>query len=578
MNSTVRNQQNSSARWVRKLLATSALIPALAILPAGEALASYIGDGFITSPDLPGHWQGAEHKGWIRVEANDWPGRLRKIRSGSDGELTFNGPLGARPGGPGKFVVTLGINNPDLPAMRGLCASQKVIPELTFAESFDRSRPALDLGPRPAVVPEYWLYKLKNAVLADCPYADGAAEQAFVFTFKDNEWLNWNPATPGGKIPLTAKDIPDVRPIDPARSKAGIRDYLITWIGLATDSREDQCPKMNVKPGEDEFFKFKTAEEIAAVRARNGEKGVTAGSVDSENRGPHGLTAVGLPGIVPDPVLIAPVSDVADGIDLDGNDGSASPPSGIRAHRNFTAPDGRTGIDNQMYNVMGCVPGFRGKKGYRNQTSNARRADGNFTTIVEVSGIDDSQNDPSVEVAMLYSMDKPIRDNSGKTFIANYTFRPSADPQFTLYNRRVSGRIVDGVIETDKIAHLPVNLGQDPLLELQGARMRFVPQPDGSVKGLIAGYEDWKKLAMNRASGYSEGLFGYSMPGLWYALRRNADGMFNPLSGEFEGISTVYEIDTVPAFMTPAPPAPKASGVAIKSGPAGGNKTSKEAK
>lgn len=254
-----------------------------------SAQASYIGDGFVSIPEVKGHWQAGEHKGWIRVEANDWPGRLRKIRSGRDGEMNYNGPLGARPGGPGKLIVTLGVNNPDLQSMRELCNSRRALPELTFAESFERSRPSLDLGPRPAIVPEYWLYKLKAAVVADCPYADGAAEQAFVITFKDIDWLNWDVAKAnGGPLVVTPKDLPDVAPRDSGTSKSGVRHYLITWIGLATDSSLTQCPKMNTKPGEDEFFKFRTQEQIAEIRARNGEKGVTAGSPDSDNRGPGG--------------------------------------------------------------------------------------------------------------------------------------------------------------------------------------------------------------------------------------------------------------------------------------------------
>ena len=84
--------------------------------------------------------------------------------------------------------------------------------------------------------------------------------------------------------------------------------------------------------------------------------------------------------------------------------------------------------------------------------------------------------------------------------------------------------------------------------------MRFEPLPNGAVKGYIAGYQDWRYYATNRASGYAEGLFGYSLPALWYALRRNADGLKDSATGQYNGISTVYEVDTVPAFF--AAPAP----------------------
>src|SRR5439155_24895245 len=55
------------------------------------------------------------------------------------------------------------------------------------------------------------------------------------------------------------------------------------------------------------------------------------------------------------------------------------------------------------------------------------------------------------------------------------------------------------------------------------------------------------------SSGYSEGLFAYQTPAIYYAMKRYADGLQDSATGEFNGISTVYEIDGVPAFVTPAP-------------------------
>lgn len=103
---------------------------------------------------------------------------------------------------------------------------------------------------------------------------------------------------------------------------------------------------------------------MAKKKAKNGEKGVTAGG-QSELRGPHKLNAVLLPGIVPDPGFAEPKTTVADGVDLDHDDGTGRPPAGVCKHTNYTAPDGRTGIDNQYYAVSACIPGLRGKQGYR---------------------------------------------------------------------------------------------------------------------------------------------------------------------------------------------------------------------
>lgn len=54
------------------------------------------------------------------------------------------------------------------------------------------------------------------------------------------------------------------------------------------------------------------------------------------------------------------------------------------------------------------------------------------------------------------------------------------------------------------------------------------------------------------ASGYSEGQFGFQQPAVYQALKRNADGLYDPATGKYHGISTAYELDGIPAFLTSA--------------------------
>lgn len=520
---------------------------------------AYIGDSFLTIPGVEGDWRGADHHGAIRVVANEWPGRIQPINSGATDPLAgdklyFGGPYGARPGNPGRLTIALRKDNPVLPRLMEMCSARALVPEMTYAESSDRARPVLELGPRPAEFPEFWEYRLREVTITDCPVAEGAPEQALVVSFQDTDWLNYDPARPlANRIVVTARDLPRVRPAEPT-ARSGVQAYLITWIAPAALSSRDQCPVMNGPPSEAEILRYTSPEEAQRIRQRNGDRGFTFGG-QTERRGPHGLSVTNLPGIVPDPGFHEPETSIADGLDLDGNDGTGAPPPGIRQHRNYTSPDGRAGIDNQLFAVFGCVPGFQGKNGYRNQTSNARRADGNVVTLVEVSGIDDPQNDRRVEVAIIYSMDRPVRDNGGRVFIPNYTYRTSDNLNFALYNMRVRGRIVNGVVETDEVPLFEANLGQDPLLRIFNARMRFAPMPDGSVRGLIGGYLDWRRISNVNRSGYSEGLFGFQAPGLYQSLQRNADGLYDPVTGQYNGISVAYEIDTVPAFIAPAPAA-----------------------
>jgi hypothetical protein len=520
------------------------------------AAAAYVGDSFISIPGEKGHARDAEHKDWIRFEAQEWAGRLPRANSGSSDPLAgdklfFGGPNAPKPGGGGgQLNLAMGKTNPDLPKFMRLCQSRAFVPEMVYSESADLARPVLEMGPRPAEFPGWWRYRLKQVQVVDCPVVEGAADQAFILKFSDIEWLNYDPKRPmANRITVRREELPEVWPREPGSGKQ-VRSWLITWFAPATTTTDEQCPQLNGKPTEEDVFRHLSPDEAKVVRARFAEKGITYG-LDSERRGPRRLSIAALPGIVPDPGLHEPVSTVADGLDLDGHDGRGKPPRGVRAHGNYTAPDGRRGIDNQYFRVMGCVPGHRGRNGYSNQTPNARRADGNITTLVEVSGIDNETNDNSVEIALIHSMDKPIRDNAGRVFIPGYSFRPTLDPNFAIYNVRLRGRIVNGVVLTEPVGSLLINPGQGPEIDLRNARLRIVPQADGTAKGLLGGYLIWKNIPIH--SGYSEGLFGYKIDALYYGFRRHADGLWNPVTGEFDGISIAYDIDAVPAFLTPLP-------------------------
>lgn len=466
-------------------------LPAAALW-SGGALA-YIGDSFIGIPGYEGHWNGRDHKKWVRAEASDWPGRLPRLNSGATDPLAgdklyFGGPNAPKPGNSGKLIVSMSKANPDLARLMGICRDHGTVPELAFAEQSDRARPLLELGDRPAGLPAYWEYKLKDVEIVDCPVVEGADQQALVLAFRNIEWLNYDPKAPmANRITVRPEDLPKVAPAVPTDRKQ-VKSYLITWIAPATDAPDGACPKLNAKPTEADVFRYMKPEDAARIKAQNGEKGISYGT-QSENRGPSRISVANFPGIVPDPGQVEPQTDVAFGMDLDGNDGRGAPPKGIRRHGNFTSPDGRTGIDNQFLRVWGCVTGYRGKRGYNNQTPNARRADGNITTLIQVSDIDNERNDDTVYVSLIHSMDKPIRDNAGQIFIPNYSYRPTDDPNFALYNVRFRGRMKDGVITTDVIPLcLQPRPGRDhgpvPGAHPPGAAARWI---DAGLPGRIPG-------------------------------------------------------------------------------------------
>ena len=54
-----------------------------------------------------------------------------------------------------------------------------------------------------------------------------------------------------------------------------------------------------------------------------------------------------------------------------------------------------------------------------------------------------------------------------------------------------------------------------------------------------------------RSSDY-ENTIGFQIPAIYNAMKRAADGLQDPVTGEFNGISAAFEIEGVPAFIPPA--------------------------
>jgi hypothetical protein len=299
------------------------------------------------------------------------------------------------------------------------------------------------------------------------------------------------------------------------------------------------------------------AERERAALASQG--GVSYESNQMALRGPHRLNAIQLPGIVADPVQFEPQTTVARGVNLDGQN----------SRNDYASEDGRTGIDNQLYRFMGCNAGWQGHEGFLFQYMMEGMRNGQLSILLQVDGIDNERNDREVYVTMLYSTDDMAKNGSGSEILHDYTFRPTTDPQYAHYFERVRGRIVDGVIITDPVEHFDFNVGRlggplPPGTGIADARMRIEMRPDRTIRGVLAGYVDWREISTMNATAIGEFSFGYEAPALYNSMRRNADGLRDPVTGEYSGISAAYDMDGVPAFVASPTPniasAPNAAG------------------
>jgi hypothetical protein len=266
------------------------------------------------------------------------------------------------------------------------------------------------------------------------------------------------------------------------------------------------------------------------------------------NRGPNRENVFDNPTVLPDPGMIEVEGAIAYGFNLDGDENTG-----------FVSPTGEKGVDNAFYKASGCILRFRGppREIGTAKNSNDSMHDGAFSIVMVLSGERDPLNDDDATLGIYVSKDDMVKDANG-AIAYDYSFR--VDPKRTLQSI-MPVRIRNGVIENKKAETVTMRDFYAPAffpeeLVLEQAQLRFEIKPDGSLYGHLGGYRDWREhfrgAAGNgrAAAGAIHEIVGWmNLPAWWYSLRRNADGMPDPETGEMRGISSVYAITAIPAFV-----------------------------
>jgi hypothetical protein len=248
------------------------------------------------------------------------------------------------------------------------------------------------------------------------------------------------------------------------------------------------------------------------------------------------------PESVPDPHIKLSKGKLAPGFNLDGKVGAGD----------YTDPQTHeTGIDNQMARIMGCESAFRpqpvGPPPYPASVANILMEEMR-AYVIEVSGIDNLQNDDDVEVGFYVSLDRPVRASSGG-IKPDMTMRVDPDPR---WHNVVHGKIKNGVLTTDPFN---VNLLGDPWwvqsFHWHDARLRLTLNADGSAKGILGGYHPWFAFywQFGHEGFYQEGINSLDLPGVYYAMKKLADADPDPKTGQNMSISATYDVEAVPAFV-----------------------------
>lgn len=256
---------------------------------------------------------------------------------------------------------------------------------------------------------------------------------------------------------------------------------------------------------------------------------------------------------VPDPGMKLVEGKTSYGLNLDGTKDGA-PTQNTCRHAKFTGPKGEAGVDNQLYRVLGCTVGF-GPQGWFRIYGQQQMRDGDRSILVKVSGIEDPRNSSQITVDIADGADAMIKDPKGN-ILTDVTYHEVNDSR---RHATTHGRIVNGVLTTDPVDLTVLRIrftGAQIPSTIHGARLRVELQPDGTAKGVLAGYQNWQdiyRLLVHTGANDELPLF-FTCPAVYRAFQREADGGKDPETGTCADISVSYDVELVPAHI--APPVP----------------------
>jgi hypothetical protein len=258
------------------------------------------------------------------------------------------------------------------------------------------------------------------------------------------------------------------------------------------------------------------------------------------------------PTTVADSHLKPAVGRFAYGFNLDGR-GAASPDS-------YEDPQTHErGVNNQLFRALGCIQVYKGNPPPQPPLEAEYRWDysrpvmGAWLISIEAS---DLKRDGEVRVILESSVDPVTLFDASAHLQRDVTYRVAATPES--YNV-LRGQMHDGVITTEPTSiRMRCDVYIQPVFEFRSARLRLQVKPDGTLEGVLGGYQPWYPLYWSHAKvGYvDERGFGVDAPALYYALRRDADADPDLNTGQNTAISAAYMIEAVPALIAPLAEAP----------------------
>lgn len=346
-------------------------------------------------------------------------------------------------------------------------------------------------------------------------------------------------------------------PALPAAPASGELGFIVTHFSPAVYQGEEDCPEGFAGTLRDNYLQTLIPAERTRLLVKANEKELTS-NWQRTAFGPDGTNICSHPDKFDRPPQRTVQGKVAPGLNLDGQ-GDAAGTEGC-AHDNFSSPAGETGVDNQMWRAMGCVRSWRGIDGMGGDI--VRGLDqflvsGEHSQVLLLRGVDSLVDDPEVEVIYANTEDRAVVD-SRQNFIHGASYSVTGEAR---HRNVLRGRIVKGVLTTEPAdIRLRQTWGQGSARDIRGARtewdlrrgrLRMAFQPDGTLKGLVGGYQPfWNVMASASIGGEGAATTaGYDCAAMYAALKKMADGDRDPRTGQCTTISSALEATAVPAFV-----------------------------
>ncbi|MBV1691026.1 hypothetical protein KRR38_25940 [Novosphingobium sp. G106] len=360
------------------------------------------------------------------------------------------------------------------------------------------------------------------------------------------------------QAPASAAPRPMRLPSPPAD---GVMGFVVEGFYPPVVMGKDACPTGPAPRLRDVYLNTQAPAERQRLALKENEQELTQ-RWHAYAFGPNGTNICSQPDMFDHPLTPTVQSKMSWGLDLDG--GSKADTCD---HEDFVTPNGEKGIDNQEYRALGCTLEYRGVDGISNDIQTGMKqfhSSGEWTQVILLRGVDSLQNDNDVEVIYANTADRPAADSKGK-FLRGSSF--TIDDTEPRHRNVLHARIVNGVLTTDPgdIA-LAQTWGQGGARDIRGnrgqyrfakARLRLQFQSDGSVTGMLGGYRPlFDVIEAEALGGAGTALVaGIDCASYMKTLRRMADGLKDPKTGQCHGISSAFQLSAIPAFVNDIPAA-----------------------